>query len=139
MRTPKELVVPIPSFMSFEEAATIPATFLTAYYSLFYLARLEKGESVLIHAAAGGVGMFISYLFWVISNNIYAILGQAAIQLCKMIGAEIFVTAGSDEKRNFLQTEFDIPSDHIMGSRTLDFVDQIKERTNGRGKNIFCV
>lgn len=60
-------------------------------------------------------------------------VGQAAIQLCKMAGAEVFVTAGNDEKRKFLETEFDIPSDHIMSSRTLEFAEKIKEKTNGRG------
>lgn len=63
----------IPDTMTFEDAATIPVIYCTAYYSLFDLARLEKGERILVHAAAGGVG-------------------QAAILLAKKIGAEIFAT-----------------------------------------------
>ena len=73
-------VVPKPKSISHEEAATIPIAFLTAHYALHYLARVEPGEKVLIHAAAGGVGL-------------------AALQICQAIGAEVFATAGSDEKR----------------------------------------
>ena len=49
------------------------------------------------------------------------------------MGAKVFVTAGSDEKRKFLQTEFNIPADQIMSSRTLDFAEQIKAKTGGKG------
>lgn len=67
VRTPAALAVKIPEKMTFEEAATIPATFLTAMYALYYLARVGKGETVLIHAAAGGVGMTIFFSFHLIS------------------------------------------------------------------------
>lgn len=67
--------------MSSTDAASIPAGFCTAYYSLVAVARLQRGESVLTHAAAGGVG-------------------QAAIMISQMIGAEISATVGSEEKRN---------------------------------------
>src|SRR4030095_984160 len=82
--TDAHLVVPKPSQLSFEEAATIPIVFLTAHYALNHLARMAPGERVLIHAAAGGVGL-------------------AAIQLAQRAGAEIFATAGSPKKRAFLQ------------------------------------
>jgi NADPH:quinone reductase-like Zn-dependent oxidoreductase len=100
--------------VSFEAAATIPSTFFTAYYSLHHLARLQEGEKVLIHGAAGGVGI-------------------AAIQVAKWCGAEIFVTAGSDEKRDFLRL---LGVDHIFDSRNLDFADQILELTDGAGVDV---
>jgi acyl transferase domain-containing protein/NADPH:quinone reductase-like Zn-dependent oxidoreductase/acyl carrier protein/NADP-dependent 3-hydroxy acid dehydrogenase YdfG len=104
----------VPEGVSFEAAATIPSTFFTAYYSLHHLARLQEGEKVLIHGAAGGVGI-------------------AAIQVAKWCGAEIFVTAGSDEKRDFLRL---LGVDHIFDSRNLDFADQILELTGGEGVDV---
>ncbi len=85
--------------LSFVEAATIPVAFLTADYALNHLAQLKKGESVLIHAAAGGVGM-------------------AAVQLAHRAGAIVFGTAGSPEKRDILS---DMGVAHTFNSRTLDF------------------
>ncbi|MEM9217871.1 MAG: aminotransferase class I/II-fold pyridoxal phosphate-dependent enzyme [Cyanobacteria bacterium P01_F01_bin.150] len=99
---PSAFVVQKPADISFAEAATIPTTFLTAYYGLVHLAKLKPGEKVLIHAAAGGVG-------------------QAAVQIAQAIGAEIFATA-SPGKWHVLQ-QMDIP--HIMNSRTLDFAEEI--------------
>ncbi len=112
--TTTELVVPKPAHISFEEAATIPATFLTAYYALHYLGRLRKGERVLIHGAAGGVGL-------------------AAIQLVQQAGGEVFATAGSPEKREFLQS---LGVQHVMDSRSLAFADEVMEITNGEGVHI---
>ena len=102
-----------PKHLSFEEAATIPVTFLTAYYALIELADMRAGDKVLIHAAAGGVG-------------------QAAVQLAQYIGAEIFATA-SLPKWDFLKSQ---GIDHIMDSRTLEFADQLKELTHGKGVDI---
>lgn len=104
----------IPPGISFEAAATIPSTFFTAYYALHHLARLQPGEKVLIHGAAGGVGI-------------------AAIQLAKWIGAEIYVTAGSDEKRDFLRL---LGVDHIFDSRSLAFADEILAQTGGTGVDV---
>lgn len=104
----------IPPGISFEAAATIPSTFFTVYYALHYLARLQPGEKVLIHGAAGGVGI-------------------AAIQLAKWIGAEIYVTAGSDEKRDFLRL---LGIDHIYDSRSLSFADEILAATDGEGVDV---
>jgi len=112
--TPAELVVQKPTALSFEEAATIPVAFLTAYYALHHLAGISPGERVLIHAAAGGVGM-------------------AAVQLAQQAGAEIFATAGSDEKRRRLQV-LGVP--HVMNSRSLDFAEEVMERTAGQGVDI---
>jgi NADPH:quinone reductase-like Zn-dependent oxidoreductase/malonyl CoA-acyl carrier protein transacylase len=103
--------------LSFEDASTIPVIYCTAYYSLFDLARLSEGESVLIHAAAGGVG-------------------QAAIILSKMIGAEIFATVGSVVKKLFLMEEYGIPEDHIFYSRDTSFAKAIKRATNGNGVDV---
>lgn len=104
----------IPSGISLEAAATIPSTFFTVYYALHHLAQLQPGEKVLIHGAAGGVGI-------------------AAIQLAKWIGAEIYVTAGSDEKRDFLHM---LGVNHIFDSRSLAFADEILAQTNGKGVDV---
>lgn len=103
-----------PKNIGHDEACTIPITFLTAYYGLVRLAQIEPGERVLIHAGAGGVGL-------------------AAIQICQHIGAEIFATAGSDEKRDFLRS---LGVKHIYNSRTLDFADEILEDTNRKGVDV---
>jgi NADPH:quinone reductase-like Zn-dependent oxidoreductase len=107
----------IPDGMSFETAATIPVVYCTAYYSLIDLGRLCKGETVLIHAAAGGVG-------------------QAAIILSQMIGAEIFATVGSNEKKEFIMKEYGIAEDHIFYSRNTTFAKAIRRATNGRGVDV---
>jgi acyl transferase domain-containing protein/acyl-CoA synthetase (AMP-forming)/AMP-acid ligase II/acyl carrier protein len=107
-------VVPKPPAFSFGQAATIPIAFLTAYYSLHYLAKLSRGERVLIHAAAGGVGL-------------------AAVQLAQHAGAEIFATAGSPEKRAYLKS-LRVP--HIMDSRSLTFADEIMKTTGGYGVDV---
>lgn len=103
-----------PDHISFEEASTIPLAFMTAYYSLRYMARLKKGERVLIHSAAGGVG-------------------QAAVQISKLFGAEVFATAGSPEKREFLKSQ---GIEHVMDSRSLEFADQVMKITKGRGVDV---
>jgi acyl transferase domain-containing protein/surfactin synthase thioesterase subunit/NADPH-dependent curcumin reductase CurA/NADP-dependent 3-hydroxy acid dehydrogenase YdfG/acyl carrier protein len=113
-RTDARLVVRKPRSLSFDEAATIPLAFLTAYYALNYLGRINQGERVLIHAAAGGVGL-------------------AAVQLAQKAGAEIFATAGSPEKREFLKR---LGVQHIMDSRSLCFADEVMELTNGKGVDI---
>ena len=107
-------VVPKPPAFSFGQAATIPIAFLTAYYSLHHLAKLSRGERVLIHAAAGGVGL-------------------AAVQLAQHAGAEIFATAGSSEKRAYLKS-MRVP--HILDSRSLAFADEIMKTTGGQGVDV---
>jgi phthiocerol/phenolphthiocerol synthesis type-I polyketide synthase C len=103
-----------PERMTFEEAATIPTTFFTAWYALCELARLRPGERVLIHGGAGGVGI-------------------AAIQLARHFGAEVFATAGSREKREFVRL---LGADHVLDSRSLFFADEIRELTGGAGVDI---
>jgi acyl transferase domain-containing protein/NADPH:quinone reductase-like Zn-dependent oxidoreductase/acyl carrier protein len=99
----------IPKNMPFAAAATLPSTFLTVYYGLHHLAQLQPGEKILIHGAAGGIGI-------------------AAIQLAQWIGAEIHATAGSDEKRDFLRL---LGVHHIYDSRSLAFADEILAKTGG--------
>ncbi len=108
-----DYVMAKPKQMSFNEAATLPLTFLTAYYGLQHLAKIQPGERVLIHAAAGGVG-------------------QAAVQIAQQAGAEIFATA-SPGKWEFLKS---LGIKHIMNSRTLDFAEEIKEYTAGAGVDV---
>ena len=112
--TRADFVAPKPAHLSFEEAATVPVAFLTAYYALYHLGKLGKGERVLIHAAAGGVGL-------------------AAIQLARFAGAEIFATAGNPEKREFLHS---LGIEHVMDSRSLAFAEEVMERTNGEGVDV---
>lgn len=112
--TATTFVVRKPPRLSFEQAATIPIAFLTSAYALNYLSAIAPGERILIHAAAGGVGL-------------------AAIQIAQQAGAEIFATAGSKEKRDYLKS---LGVNHIMDSRSLDFADQVMELTNGKGVDI---
>jgi acyl transferase domain-containing protein/NRPS condensation-like uncharacterized protein/acyl carrier protein len=112
--TPARGVVRMPDALSFEEAATIPTGFMTSVYALEWVARLQPGERVLIHLATGGVG-------------------QAAIQVAQAIGAEIFATAGSDRKRAHLREQ---GIQHVMNSRSLDFADEIRQATGGRGVDV---
>jgi NADPH:quinone reductase-like Zn-dependent oxidoreductase len=101
------LVARKPAPLTWEQAAAIPIVFLTASYALEYLARLQPGERVLIHAGAGGVGL-------------------AAIQLARLAGAIIFATAGSPEKRELLAS---LGVQHVMDSRSLAFADQVLQIT----------
>ena len=114
VRTPATALVIKPEKLSFEEAATIPTTFFTVYYALCELARLRAGERVLIHGAAGGVGI-------------------AAVQLAKHLGAEVFATASSNEKREFVRL---LGADHVHDSRSLLFADEILHRTRGAGVDV---
>jgi myxalamid-type polyketide synthase MxaB len=109
-----QAIYPKLSSHSFADAVTIPLAYLTAYHGLFNLAQIKAGDRVLIHAAAGGVGM-------------------AAVQLARLAGAEVFGTAGSPRKRAFLKSN---GVQHVMNSRTLDFADEIMTATNGEGVDI---
>jgi len=111
----QQLVAAMPREWSFTQAAGVPLAFLTAFYGFADLARLQPGESVLIHAATGGVGM-------------------AAVQLARLWGAEVFVTA-SRGKWNTLRA-MGIDDDHIGDSRTLDFEQKFRSTTAGRGVDV---
>ncbi|KAI5920291.1 reducing type I polyketide synthase [Camillea tinctor] len=107
----------IPDSMTFVEAATIPCVFMTSLHSLFNIAHIKRGDRVLIHSASGGVGI-------------------AAIQLCHYIGAIVYATVGSQEKREFLISSFGIPNERIFSSRTKAFAKQIMSHTKGQGVNV---
>lgn len=108
----------IPNSMSFEEAAAVSVVHVTAYFALVNLARLRRGQSVLIHAAAGGVG-------------------QAAVQLATYLGLVVYVTVGTKDKRQLIMERYGIPEEHIFNSRDSSFVKGIKRVTDGRG--VDCV
>ncbi|KAK3324470.1 fatty acid synthase S-acetyltransferase [Cercophora scortea] len=117
-RTHDSLVQLMPAELSFEEAASLPSVYGTCYYALCDVARLRKGEKILIHSAAGGVG-------------------QAAIWLAQLAGAEIFATVGMQEKREFLTQTFGIPDDHIFSSRDpVSFSLGIMRATGGVGVDV---
>lgn len=104
----------IPDNLDWISAAGLPTAFFTAWYSLINLGRLEAGEKVLIHGAAGAVGL-------------------AAIQIAQRQGADIFATAGTAAKRDFLRL---LGVRHLYDSRTLDFADAILADTQGQGVDV---
>ncbi len=113
--TDGRVVVRMPRGLSFEEAATIPSTFLTAYYGLFDLSGLQAGEKLLVHAAAGGVGL-------------------AALQLARLCGAEVYATA-SPGKWGLLR-EWGVPADHVGNSRSTEFREAFLATTSGGGVDV---
>lgn len=104
----------LPDDMSYTDAATMPVAHATVHYGLDRLARLRAGETVLVHGAAGGVGL-------------------AAIQYAHAHGAHVIATAGSDLKRDLLRS---LGVRHVLDSRTLDFAVQVKRLTDGRGVDV---
>lgn len=112
--TPTDAVVAIPPGLDFAAAATLPVAFVTARYAFLNLARLMPGETVLIHAASGGVGL-------------------AAIQIAKARGATVIASAGSPAKRAFLRL---VGADHVCDSRELRFVAAVREATGGAGVDV---
>ncbi|KAL9609603.1 MAG: hypothetical protein Q9167_005646 [Letrouitia subvulpina] len=107
----------IPDGLDFVEAATIPCVYGTVIYGLMDIAKLSRGQTVLIHSAAGGVGI-------------------SAIQIAKMIGAEIFCTVGNEEKVDFIMQSFSIPRNRIFNSRDTSFLPDVLRETNGKGVNV---
>ena len=109
-----QLVARRPAQLSPETAMTLPVPYLTAIYALEYLGRIGTDDRVLIHSGAGGVGL-------------------AAIQVAQRAGAEIFATAGTEEKREFLKS---LGVKHVLDSRSTDFPAYIDRATGGRGVDI---
>ena len=109
-----DLCVKIPDDLGFKDAATMPCVFATVIYALINIGRVEKGQSVLIHSACGGVGI-------------------AAIQICTMLGAEIFATVGNKDKVDYLLSTFNIPRNRIFNSRDASFLPDILKETGGLG------
>jgi NADPH2:quinone reductase len=111
---PAALAHRMPEAMSFEEAAGFPIVYPTSYAGLVYRAALRAGETLLVHAAAGGVGL-------------------AAVQIGKALGARVIATAGSPEKLHIaLEAGADVGIDY----REEDFVAKVKEFTGGRGADV---
>jgi acyl transferase domain-containing protein/acyl carrier protein len=108
------LVAPIPGALSFAEATTLPISHATAYFSLANRARLARGERVLIHSAAGAVGL-------------------AAIQWARHIGAEVFATVGNEEKREYLKS---LGVRFVSDSRSLRFVEDVRAWTGDEGVDV---
>ncbi|WUO26436.1 SDR family NAD(P)-dependent oxidoreductase [Streptomyces sp. NBC_00287] len=113
--TDARLVVPIPEGWSFEQAASVPVAFLTAYYGLVDLGSVQQGDTVLVHAGAGGVGM-------------------AAIQLARHFGATVLATA-SPSKWDALW-RLGLTDDQIASSRDLDFREKFLATTDGAGVDV---
>lgn len=108
----------VPDKWTLEEAATVPCVYSTCYYALYLKGKMKKGDKVLIHCGAGGVG-------------------QAAIYLALYEGCEVFTTVGTIEKRQFIRETFpSIPEDHIGNSRDTSFEQMIIQETRGRGVDI---
>ena len=107
-------VTKLPQKMETVAAATVPVAFLTAYYAMVELGRIQPGETILIHGAAGGVGL-------------------AALQIAKFKGAKVIATAGTVEKRRFLEM---LGADHVLDSRSLDFVAGVRQLTRGAGVDL---
>nr|WP_246357067.1 non-ribosomal peptide synthetase/type I polyketide synthase [Pyxidicoccus fallax] len=107
------LVAPVPAGLSFEQAATIPIAFLTAWYALHDLGALKPGERLLVHAAAGGVGM-------------------AAVQIGRMLGAEVVATA-SPSKWDVVRS---LGVTQLASSRTVEFASALRQASGGKGVDV---
>lgn len=112
-----DLVVEIPSTLSFEEAAAIPIAGATAYYSLVEQARLQQGETILVHSGAGATG-------------------QMCIQIALLIGAKVYTTVGSQEKKEFLMWKYGLSEEQIFYSRDTSFAPSIMTATQNQGVDV---
>ncbi len=112
--TEESKVLALPDSMTFVEGAAIPVNYITAWVAMISMARMQKGDRILIHNAAGGVGL-------------------AAVQLARRSGAEIFGTAGSDTKLQFLR-EHGVA--HAINYRTQDFAEEVRRITSGAGVDL---
>ena len=107
-------LLPKPARLSFEEAAAVPLTFMTAWHALVQRAKLRTGETVLVHAAGSGVGV-------------------AAVQIAKLLGARVIATAGSDAK---LQKAKALGADEVVNYETQDFLKEVKRLTDRKGVEV---
>ncbi|KAK4878177.1 hypothetical protein RN001_010683 [Aquatica leii] len=114
----KSITCPIPHTWSMEDAATVPLVYFTVLHALLKVARLKRGQSVLIHSGTGGVG-------------------QAAINISLHFNCKIFTTVGSTEKQNYLKTLYpSILDSHIGNSHDIKFEQMILKQTKGKGVDI---
>ena len=116
-RCKADCAVKLPESISFSDGASIPLIYCTAHYCLARVARLTPGETILIHAAAGGVG-------------------QSTIMLAQASKAKVFATVGSEEKKTFLMQTYGIDEDRIFYSRDTSFVQGILEATDSKGVDV---
>ncbi|KAI1125429.1 hypothetical protein F5Y10DRAFT_284293 [Nemania abortiva] len=117
LRTTTFNCVKIPDSLTFEDAATMPCVYGTVIHGLVDLARVYEGQSVLIHSACGGIGI-------------------AAINVCRMVGAEIYATVGTEEKVKYLVNTFGIPRNRIFNSRDSSFLPLLMSATQGKGVDV---
>jgi NADPH:quinone reductase-like Zn-dependent oxidoreductase len=110
---PVARVTAIPDGVDFEHAAAIPVTYLTAWIMLVWLGNVREGETVLVHAAAGGVG-------------------QSALQICKWRGAKVIGTASASKHARLAE----LGVVHAIDYRTQDFEADVKRITGGRGVDV---
>ena len=111
---PQRALARKPAQWTFYEAATVPTVFFTVWYALKHLAHLQPGERLLVHGAAGGVGI-------------------AAIQVARMLGAEVYASAGNPEKRDFARL---LGADHVLDSRSPHFDQAVLDLTAGSGVDV---
>lgn len=111
---PAAMTCPLPADISFEQAAALPVAYITACYGLEELAGIRAGQTVLIHAASGGVGL-------------------AAMAVCRRAGARIFATAGTPAKRELVRS---LGAELVMDSRSTAFAQEVLDATGGRGVDI---
>jgi polyene macrolide polyketide synthase len=109
------LLAKLPEDWSFAQGAAMPVVYLTAYYGLVDLGKLQRGERLLLHGAAGGVGM-------------------AALQLAAHLGAEVFATAHPDKWQTL--RELGVEESHIASSRDLEFRERFLAQTGGEGVDV---
>jgi fatty acid synthase, animal type len=113
----RSFIFDVPDNWTLEEAATVTTVNCTIYLAFFIIAKIKKGESILIHSGTGGVGL-------------------AAIQVALSYGLDVFTTVGTEEKRNFLIQRFQsLKPNQIGNSRDTSFERMIKMETNGKGVN----
>ncbi|KAI2827547.1 hypothetical protein CBS147345_6499 [Aspergillus niger] len=114
---PREALSKLPESLALEDGAAMLTVYCTAIYSLMLVGNLQKGQSVLIHSAAGGVGI-------------------AAINICERLDATIYATVGNAEKAEYLTKTYGIPKSQIFHSRNTSFVQDVMHATNGRGVDV---
>lgn len=116
-RAPARLLYRMPDGLSFSEAVAALVPGMMAYYSLVNVACVCPGHKVLVHAAAGATG-------------------QMMVAVAQMLGAEVFATVGSKEKKDFLVERFKVPAEHIFYSRNTTFAPGIMRTTKGAGVDV---
>jgi NADPH:quinone reductase-like Zn-dependent oxidoreductase len=114
LNRPERLVIPVPQGVSFEEAACAPIGFGTVQHMLFDNAKLEAGESILVHAGGSGIG-------------------TAAILMAKAIGCTVYTTVGDDEKGSKARA---LGADHVVNYRTERFEGEVRRLTKRKGVDV---